>query len=88
MKYAWIKGNRDVYPLKIMLKVFEVSKSGYYKWLGREPGPRAQRTDRIQEMVKQVFEESNQIYGSRKIAIRLRQDKSLKFIIIMSSTSL
>jgi len=56
-----------------MCQTFGVSTSGYYTWLGREPSPRAQRTASIREAVREVHAQSHGIYGSAKIARRLRE---------------
>ncbi len=79
MKYAWIKQQRDSFPVSTMCSTLKVSRSGYYKWLHAKPSARAQRTSRIRQAVAQVHQESNQIYGSYKIAETLRQDESLEY---------
>jgi putative transposase len=61
-----------------MCRAFQVSKSGYYRWLKAEPSLRTQRSERIHASVKQVYEESNQIYGSYKIADQLGKDDRLE----------
>ena len=78
MKYAWIEQHRDSFPIVMMCRALQVSKSGYYKSLRSEPSPRAQRSDRIRQAVKQVHQETNEIYGSYKIADRLKNDDSLE----------
>ena len=78
MKYAWVKDNSDSFPVVAMCRAFQVSKSGYYRWLKAEPSLRTQRSERIHASVKQVYEESNQIYGSYKIAEQLEKDDRLE----------
>lgn len=78
MKYAWVKDNSDSFPVVAMCRAFQISKSGYYRWLKAEPGVRTQRSLRIRASVKQVYEESNQIYGSYKIADQLGKDDRLE----------
>lgn len=78
MKYAWIKDHRDSFPVVVMCRVLQVSKSGYYRWVKAKPSLRTLRAERIQVSVKQVYEESNQIYGSVKIADRLGKDDRLE----------
>jgi len=51
-----------------MCCVLGVSKSGYYQSIDCVPSVRAQRADRIRLVVKQLHHDSNQIYGSQKIA--------------------
>jgi len=78
VKYAWVKDNSDSFPVVAMCRAFQISKSGYYRWLKAEPGVRTQRSLRIRASVKQVYEESNQIYGSYKIADQLGKDDRLE----------
>jgi putative transposase len=78
MKYAWIQQHTGSYPVKLMCKVLGASKSAYYSWKNRTPGPRQLRTQRIQQSIKQVHDESNQIYGSYKIADELGKDPMLE----------
>ena len=78
MKYAWIEDHRDCFPVVALCRTLRVSKSGYYRWVKAEPSLRTLRSERIQASVKQVYEESNQIYGSVKIADRLGKDDRLE----------
>ena len=78
MKYAWVKDNSDSFSVVAMCRAFQVSKSGYYRWLKAEPSLRTQRSERIRSSIKQVYEESNQIYGSYKIADQLGKDARLE----------
>lgn len=78
MKYAWIQEHKDSYPVAAMCGVLQVSKSGFYRSLKAQPGPRAQRTERIHAAVKQVFEQSDQTYGSVKIAKQLQKRDDLE----------
>jgi putative transposase len=72
VKYAWIREHRDSFPLAVLCQVLEVSPSGYYAWLDREPSPRARRQERIQAAVRQVHAQSHGIYGSQKVAASSR----------------
>ena len=78
MKYAWIKDHRDSFPVVAMCRVLQVSKSGYYRWVKAKPSLRTLRSLRIQASVKQVYEDSSQIYRSVKIADRLGKDYRLE----------
>ena len=78
MKYAWIHQHRDSFPIVTMCAVLQVSKSGYYTSLRREPSPRAQRSVRIAASVQQVHVESHGIYGSPKIARELQERPELE----------
>lgn len=78
MKFAWIAQQRDSFPIAVMCRVLQVSRSGFYRMLGAQPGPRAQRTAQIHQAVKHVFEQSHHIYGSEKIAEVLQSSDELE----------
>lgn len=73
MKYAWIREHCDSYPVALSCQVLEVSKSGYYASVDRQPSARAQRHARIQAAVREVHAQSRGIYGSHKITQQLKQ---------------
>ena len=78
MKYAWIQKHSDCFPVNLMCQILQASKSAYYAWKKRTPGPRQERTERIRKDVAHVFEEYNQIYGSYKIAQLLEKPPELE----------
>ena len=41
MRYAFIKRHQKAWPITLMCRVLEVSKTGYYDWGKRCPGVRA-----------------------------------------------
>jgi len=61
--------------VKAMCAFFGVSRAAYYEWQGKlEAGDRDQGR---MEQVQQAYEASHQIYGYRRIALWLRQEKQL-----------
>src|SRR6056297_831108 len=73
MKYAWIHEHVDCFPVAVMCELLGVSRSGYYASVDRPPSKRAERTAKIRESVREVFEENHAIYGSAKIAKALEE---------------
>ena len=53
MKYAWIQQHSDCFAVDLMCQVLQASKSAYYAWKKRTPGPRQLRTERIRKDVQQ-----------------------------------
>ncbi len=78
MKYAWITKHCDLFPIAVMCDVLDVSTSGYYASVDREPSPRARRRARIEAAVRQVHTASHGIYGSDKIAKELAERDDLE----------
>lgn len=56
-----------------VLKHLGVSRSGYHAWLNRIPSEATQRKMRIMEKIRQLHDESYQIYGAPKIARELHK---------------
>jgi len=50
-----------------MCRVLEVSTSGYYEWLKREPSPRARRDAELMERIKKSHERSRRTYGVPRV---------------------
>lgn len=61
-----------------MCRVLGVSKSGFHKWLKAAPNPRTRRSERIRVTVRAIHEQSNQIYGSYKIAEVIQANDGLE----------
>lgn len=78
MKYAWISEHRASFPVALMCELLCVSRSGYYDSVDRPLSQRAERTAKIRDSVRQVFEESHTIYGPAKIAQELLQRDELE----------
>lgn len=53
--------------MQLMCDILEVSRSGYYDWIGRPQSPQEQRRATLALQVKVAFEESRQTYGSPRI---------------------
>ncbi|CAM3987667.1 Integrase core domain protein [Paenibacillus lactis] len=51
----------------------EVSRSGYYKWLGRPESERERQHKEWTEQVKEVYDTSRQLYGSPKVTQQLKK---------------
>ena len=62
------------FPVKKMCQVFEVSKSGYYKWK-KNKDTYGIKAEVLNEQIKTVFEESRGTYGSPRVQIALKKLK-------------
>lgn len=56
-----------------ILKHLGVSRSGYHAWLKRSPSKTAQHKNDIQQKIKELYDESYQIYGAPKITRELQK---------------
>ena len=55
-----------------MCRVLEVSTSGYYAWRRRPPSRRAQENAILSGRIAEIHEQSQGIYGSRRVHAELR----------------
>ena len=66
-----MKDNRLHYPIKLMARVLDVSRAGYYAWLARGPSQRAVADATLKGKVKKVHDASRGTYGPKRIQSEL-----------------
>ena len=69
-----MRAHQALYPVATMCRVLEVSKSGYYRWLKREPSMHAQRDEQLKDRIRKAHGESHGTYGSPRIHAQLKED--------------
>lgn len=62
----------DEHPIKTLCEVLEVSRSGYYQWLGRGQGLRARQSALLRPKIAAAHASSRQTYGSPRVTAALR----------------
>ncbi len=67
MKYAAIDRHRDRYSVRMMCRVLQVSRSGYYDWRRRPDSARARRHRQLTEKIRYFHQASRETYGSPRI---------------------
>ena len=67
MKFAFIRAQRTLFPVKAMCRTLEVSTSGYYDWLREPVGKRQQRQEQLAHAIRQVHQGHRQVYGSPRV---------------------
>lgn len=90
-----MKAYRLRYPVKVMARVFEVSRSGFYAWLMRAPSKGRIRDEQLKVLIRCAHKRSRGTYGPRRLQdelaaegyrvgrdhiSRLRQEMGLKCI--------
>ena len=61
-----------MFPIEMMCRVLDVSRSGYYMWLKSEPSQRALENKRLTEQIRLIHKQSKQTYGSPRITKELK----------------
>jgi len=62
------------YSVSRMARLLEVSRSGFYAWRKRGPSKRAVRAERIEQKIGWFHGESDEVSGSPRILVDLRED--------------
>jgi len=68
-----VKANQACYRVAVMCRVLEVSRSGYYAWLKREPSARAKANAALLEAIEEIHDESDKTYGAPRVHAELEE---------------
>ena len=68
-----MKQHKLKYPVELMCKVLNASKSGYYSWLSTGPSKRYLENQEIIQVIHTIFEDSHQSYGSPRMSVELEK---------------
>lgn len=58
MNFSFVHANQADYPITVLCDVLEVSRSGYYAWLTREPSARKREDRELQKEIQEIHAES------------------------------
>ena len=71
VKYALMVEFRSQYTLCLMCRVMGVSRSGFYKWIGRDKSVVSQRRETMKQTVIDTYQSYKARYGAPRIAKEL-----------------
>jgi putative transposase len=74
MRFRFIEDHRDVFLVRVMCAVLEVSASGYYAWRERPESRRAVADRELLTEVRRVHANSRRRYGSPRVHAALRSE--------------
>ena len=60
MRFLFIRAEKAKYPLTVLCRVLEVSKSGYYAFKKRGPSKRASADLELTIQIQEVYQKSRQ----------------------------
>lgn len=72
MKYACIDAQWTHYPIELMCRTMQVSRSGFFAWRRRRSPSRADRDAQVREDVREAHRDSRGLYGRRRLTHALR----------------
>jgi putative transposase len=68
-----VRENQDLYPVRIMCRLLEVSEAGFYHWRERPISGRDRRGLELLALIHEAFERSDSTYGAPRIHMELRE---------------
>ncbi len=74
MRYRCIHRRRNQYPVRMMCRLLEVSRSGYYAWRVRPESERAKTDRQLTRVIRRIHTDSDGVYGSPKIRDELKDE--------------
>jgi putative transposase len=74
MKYEFMQRNATEFSIERMSRVFNVSRSGYYRFINKEPSSRRLEDERLLLKIKAIHN-SRQTYGSPRICAELQDQE-------------
>lgn len=73
-KFEIIDSMKDKYSIKLLCKVANASRSGYYAWKHRK---QIDKHKELKEKILNVYNKSKQVYGYRRIKVALKKEYGL-----------
>ena len=67
MKYTFMKDHEENFSIERMSYMFQVSRSGYYRFVTSKPSTREVENIRLLEKIKVIHQANRQVYGSPRI---------------------
>jgi len=71
MKFEFMGKHKDEFSTERMAQLFEISRSGYYRFISAQPSARHKENERLLEKIKAAHQDSRETYGSPRIHAEL-----------------
>lgn len=72
MRFAFIQVEKAEYPVEILCRTMEVSRSGFYAWQKRKESSRARSNRDLSTKIREVYQQSRGRYGSPRVQEELK----------------
>jgi hypothetical protein len=70
--FEFIDVEKAYYPISLLCRLLEVSRSGYYGWKDRSPSKRDRENAALLEKIREIHNRSRRIYGYPRVHAELR----------------
>ena len=67
MKFGFVAKHRGAWPVAMLCEALGVSRSGFYAWLTRPRSRRSLEDERLTELARRSFLDSDRTYGARRV---------------------
>jgi len=74
MRFRFIHAEKANYPVRLMCRVLNVSTSGYYAYLEREPSSRQREDERLKVHIGAIHVRSRGTYGRQRVGQQLLRE--------------
>jgi putative transposase len=71
VRFGFIAAEKATFPVRVLCRMLQVSRAGFYAWQARPPAPRAQADERLGLEIAAIHAESQRRYGSPRIHAEL-----------------
>jgi putative transposase len=73
VKYKFIDVERSLYSIRLLCRVLEISKSGYYKWVGNKRFSKKDEYRALVDKIEKIHSDSRKTYGSPRVFQKLKK---------------
>jgi len=73
VRFAFIKAHQSDWPVSLLCRVLQVSRSGFYAWRERPVSARQQFRQELAQTIRQVHQECRGVYGSPRLTVELNE---------------
>lgn len=67
MKFAFIEEHRKVWPISVICRVLQISRSGFFAWRKRPPSARQIHQQELLAKIRKAHLENREVYGSPRV---------------------
>jgi len=67
VRFAFVEAEKALYPVKLLCKALQVSRTGFYAWRRRPESDRAKQDRRLAVLVREAHELGRRYYGSPRV---------------------